>query len=98
MQQREFTSLVAEETGLTRADCKRVVDATFLVLGSVLARGDRIVVPRFGVFCVKRRSARIRRNPRTGEAIPMPADAVPIFKPSKGLRELVNGSGPGHGP
>lgn len=95
MQQREFTSLVSEMTGMSKVESKRAVDTTFLVLGQIMARGDRLVVPQFGVFCIKRRPERIRRHPRTSEPIVLPADTVPVFKPSKALKQMVNSGSPG---
>jgi integration host factor subunit beta len=47
----------------------------------------------FGTFTVKRRNARIGRNPRTGEAVPVHQKTVPFFKAGKELRERLNGSG-----
>lgn len=95
MQQREFTSIVSEMTGMSKVESKKAVDTTFQVLGQIMAQGDRLVVPQFGVFCTKRRPKRIRRHPRTHEPLFLPADTVPIFKPSNALKQLVNNSGPG---
>jgi integration host factor subunit beta len=56
-----------------------------------LARGDRVELRGFGAFSVKQRDARMGRNPRTGEAVPVPEKAVPFFKAGKELRERMNG-------
>ena len=50
-----------------------------------LARGDGIELRGFGTFKVRHRKARTGRNPRTGEAVEVPARGVPVFKPSRHL-------------
>jgi integration host factor subunit beta len=52
---------------------------------------SRVVLRRFGAFAVKRRNARIGRNPRTGVTVPVDAKAVPFFKAGKDLRDRLNG-------
>ena len=44
----------------------------------------------FGAFSVKHRDARMGRNPRTGDQVPVPAKHVPFFKSGKELRERMN--------
>ena len=55
-----------------------------------LARGQRIEIRGFGSFDLNHRPARVGRNPKTGESVPVPAKAIPHFKPGKALREAVN--------
>ncbi|WP_227430177.1 integration host factor subunit beta [Psychrobacter sp. I-STPA6b] len=55
-----------------------------------LADDGRIEVRGFGSFCLHHREARVGRNPKTGENIPIPAKSIPHFKPGKALREAVN--------
>lgn len=55
-----------------------------------LANDGRVEVRGFGSFCLHHRRARIGRNPKTGESVPVPAKAIPHFKPGKALREAVN--------
>jgi integration host factor subunit beta len=58
-----------------------------------LARGDRVELRGFGAFMVKRRNARIGRNPRTGEAVPVDEKTLPFFKAGNVLRGRLNGGG-----
>jgi integration host factor subunit beta len=58
-----------------------------------LASGGRIEIRGFGSFSVHARSPRVGRNPRTGEAVPVPERPTPHFKPGKELRERINGFG-----
>ncbi len=55
-----------------------------------LANDGRVEVRGFGSFCLHHRRARMGRNPKTGESVPVPAKAIPHFKPGKALREAVN--------
>jgi integration host factor subunit beta len=55
-----------------------------------LTRGDKVELRGFGTFKLRRRRARIGRNPRTGERVDVPSKVVPFFKPGKALRELVD--------
>ncbi|WP_435980334.1 integration host factor subunit beta [Psychrobacter sp. DM4] len=55
-----------------------------------LANDGRVEVRGFGSFCLHHRRARTGRNPKTGESVPVPAKAIPHFKPGKALREAVN--------
>ena len=55
-----------------------------------LANDGRVEVRGFGSFCLHHRRARVGRNPKTGESVPVPAKAIPHFKPGKALREAVN--------
>ncbi|WLP95410.1 integration host factor subunit beta [Psychrobacter sp. M13] len=55
-----------------------------------LASDGRVEVRGFGSFCLHHRRARMGRNPKTGESVPVPAKAIPHFKPGKALREAVN--------
>ena len=54
-----------------------------------MSRGDRVELRGFGAFSVKKRDARVGRNPRTGEAVEVPARRVPVFKVSKELKDKV---------
>lgn len=69
---------------------ERIVSTIFDEIGEALARGDRVELRGFGAFSVKHRPERIGRNPRTGDAVHVPAKAVPFFKTGKELRERLN--------
>ncbi len=75
---------------LTSRDVDLIVATIFDEITTALSRGERVELRGFGAFTVKRRQARTGRNPRTGEAVPVDAKAVPFFKAGKELRERVN--------
>ena len=55
-----------------------------------MSRGDRVELRGFGAFSVKRRGARMGRNPRTGESVQVGEKHIPFFKTGKQLRERLN--------
>jgi integration host factor subunit beta len=67
----------------------RVIQAAFDVITDSLAQGKRLEIRNFGVFEVKTRDARIGRNPRTGEEVPIPEKRVATFKAGKMIKEKV---------
>ena len=88
----ELIQRIAEENPhLFQRDVDRIVSTIFNEITAALARGDRVELRGFGAFSVKERDARIGRNPRTGEAVPVPQKRVPFFKTGKDLRERLNG-------
>ncbi|MEL6265306.1 MAG: integration host factor subunit beta [Pseudomonadota bacterium] len=87
----ELIQKIAEENQhLYQRDVERIVSTVFEEITSALARGDRVELRGFGAFSVKTRDARTGRNPRTGEAVPVPEKRVPFFKAGKDMRERMN--------
>ena len=75
--------------GITKKDCALVVDGFLNAVKHALAKGENIEIRGFGTFKVRRRKTRMARNPRTGDSVKVPSRAVPVFKPSKHLRNKV---------
>ena len=86
----ELIAAVAEKTGMTKKDAERVINATFETVTASLAKGDKVAISGFGNFEVKAREARVGRNPRTKEAIQIPASTQPVFKAGKALKDIVS--------
>ena len=78
---------------LYQRDVERIVTTVFDEITDALQRGDRVELRGFGAFSVKRRPARIGRNPRTGDSVAVAEKFVPFFKTGKDLRERLNASG-----
>ena len=89
MTRKDLAARIAEKKGLRQSDVKVVVDEVLSEITQSLVRGDRVELRDFGVFRVKERKARIGRNPKTGEAVPVPARRIVHFKVGKELKELV---------
>ena len=75
---------------LYHRDVERIVGTIFDEIADALARGDRVELRGFGAFSVKQRSARVGRNPRTGDAVKVSEKFIPFFKTGKQLRERLN--------
>ena len=89
MNKTELIAAAAQSAGLTKKDTERVINAALDAITASLAAGDKVQISGFGSFEVKAREARIGRNPHTKEAIEIPATNVPVFKPSKALKDTV---------
>jgi integration host factor subunit beta len=75
---------------LYHRDVENIVNAILGEITNALSRGDRVELRGFGAFSVKRRDARVGRNPRTGEHVSVEQKSVPFFKTGKEMRERLN--------
>ncbi len=82
--------IAADNPGLSAKDVERVVNTFFSSIVEQLAKGGRVELRGFGAFSTREREARTGRNPRTGDAVSVPAKRVPYFKPGKEMRERLN--------
>ena len=89
MNKTELINAVAEQAALSKKDSEAAVNAALEVITAALKDGDKVQLVGFGSFEVKKREARGGRNPRTKEAIDIPASKVPVFKPGKALKDVV---------
>ena len=76
---------------LYQRDVERIVNTVFDEITNAMANGDRVELRCFGAFSVKRRDARVGRNPRTGASVDVEEKHVPFFKTGKLLRDRLNG-------
>mgnify|MGYP001453121410 CR=1 FL=1 len=90
MNKNDLVDAVAERTGLAKSDAARAVEAVLGTVTETLQKGDPVALSGFGTFVAKARAARTGRNPRTGEAIAIPASRVPAFKAGKALKDALN--------
>ena len=90
MNKNDLASVVASKTGLSKGDAAKAVDAVFDGISDSLRGGSEVRLVGFGTFSVSARAASMGRNPRTGEAIQIPAANVPKFKAGKGLKDALN--------
>ncbi len=87
----ELVARIAERhPHLLHKDAERIVQTIFDEISNALSRGDRVELRGFGAFSVKRRDARLGRNPRTGTHVDVVEKAVPFFKTGKEMRERLN--------
>ncbi len=75
--------------GVTKRDCATVVNAFLNAVKGAVVQGKHIEIRGFGTFKVRERRTRMARNPRTGDPVRVPQRKVPVFKPSRLLRDEV---------
>ena len=90
MNKTELIAEVAKKCGMSKKDAEKAVNATFDAVTDALCAGDKVQLVGFGGFETKKREARMGRNPKTKEAIEIPASRVPQFKAGKALKEAVD--------
>ena len=90
MNKTELIATVAEKICTSRKDAEQAVNAVLEVIGDELAAGGRVQLVGFGAFETKHREPRVGRNPKTKEAVQIPASTVPVFKAGKALKEKVD--------
>lgn len=80
MTKKDIVLKITDTTGIKQVDVKKIVQKTFDVITDALMKGEKVELRNFGVFKIKERKARFGRNPRTGQAVPVPPRRVVIFK------------------
>lgn len=90
MNKTEFVAAVAEAAGASKKDAENIINATLAQIEKVLVAGDKVQFVGFGTFETRERGERTAKNPRTGEAITVPAAKAPAFKAGKALKDAVN--------
>ena len=87
MNKAELVNAIAEKAALSKKDAEKAVTTTFDTITEALSQGDKVQLVGFGGFETKKREARMGRNPKTKEAIEIPATTIPVFKAGKALKE-----------
>ena len=90
MNKLEIVKVIAEKSGLTQKEVAGVVDTMIDTIISELKRGEEVNIAGFGKFVVKKRAARTSINPRTKQAINVPASKEPTFRAGTQFKEAVN--------
>ena len=89
MNKTELVAAVATKADLSKKDAEAAVKAVLDAVTEALADGEKVALVGFGTFEVKERAPRTDKNPRTGEAIEIPASKVPSFKAGAALKNAV---------
>jgi len=90
MNKQELIEAIATETGLSKADSKRALEAFTGSVLKQLKKGNAVRLIGFGTFSVRKRKARKGINPQTGETIKIKARKVPHFAPGSELKNALN--------
>jgi len=91
MTKRELVIRVANQLGMTQSEVAKIIEGALDMISHSLAEGHRWELRDFGVLEVKKRAARIGRNPRTGDQVPVPERKVVTYRPGKRMKEIVIG-------
>ena len=94
MNKSELIDAIAENSGLTKADSTKALNAFIESVTGAMKRNDDVVLVGFGTFSVRERAARTGRNPKTKETIQIAASKTVGFKAGKGLKDAVNAPAP----
>ena len=89
MNKTDLIAEVSKRTGISKKDADRTVNAALEAVIDALVAGDKVQLMGFGSFETKHREAHMGRNPKTKEAIEIPASDVPVFKAGKALKDAV---------
>ncbi len=89
MNKTQFVDAIAAESGLTKADSRKALDAFVKVTTEALKSGDKVAFVGFGTFSVTERSAREGRNPHTGTAMTIAAKKIVRFKSGTELTDTI---------
>ena len=90
----DLCEAVHEEVGLTRQDCGELVERVLELMAVALEKGQQVKLSGFGVFQVRAKRARMGRNPKTGDEVPIAPRRVLVFRPSHVLKAVINGQTP----
>ncbi|WP_071798036.1 integration host factor subunit alpha [Natronohydrobacter thiooxidans] len=85
----DLTEAVFREVGLSRNESATLVDSVLQHVSDALVSGEQVKISSFGTFSVRDKNARVGRNPKTGEEVPISPRRVLTFRPSHLMKERV---------
>ncbi len=85
----DLSEAVFREVGLSRNDSAQLVESVLGYMSDALVEGEQVKISSFGTFSVRNKSARVGRNPKTGEEVPINPRRVLTFRPSHLMKERV---------
>lgn len=91
MVKHELIKQLAERANLPNVQSELIVNQFFDSIFSALIRGESVEIRGLGTFYVKEYRSKIGRNPRTGQSVELPPRRLPHFRPSKELKDRING-------
>jgi len=85
----DLSEAVFREVGLSRNDSAQLVESVLSYMSDALVAGEQVKISSFGTFSVREKSARVGRNPKTGEEVPIEPRRVLTFRPSHLMKDRV---------
>lgn len=89
MNKKDLIKAVADASALTNKDAEKAINAVTAAITDALKKGEKVQLVGFGTFEVRERAAKQGRNPRTGEAMKIPASKLPAFRAGQALKDAV---------
>ncbi len=86
----DLSEAVYREVGLSRTESADLVESILAHLSDALVGGDNVKISSFGTFSIREKGARMGRNPKTGEEVPIEPRRVLVFRPSHILKDKIN--------
>jgi integration host factor subunit alpha len=85
----DLSEAVFGEVGLSRNESAQLVESVLAHMSDALVEGEQVKISSFGTFSVREKSARVGRNPKTGEEVPINPRRVLTFRPSHLMKDRV---------
>lgn len=85
----DLSEAVFSAVGLSRNESAELVEAVLDEMSDALVRGEQVKISSFGTFSVRDKSARVGRNPKTGQEVPIDPRRVLTFRPSHLMKDRV---------
>ena len=85
----DLSEAIFREVGLSRNDAAQLVGSVLGHMSDALVRGEQVKISSFGTFSVRDKTARVGRNPKTGEEVPINPRRVLTFRPSHLMKDRV---------
>ena len=85
----DLSEAVFREVGLSRNESAQLVESVLDHMSDALVAGQQVKISSFGTFSVRDKTARIGRNPKTGEEVPINPRRVLTFRPSHLMKDRV---------
>ncbi len=91
----DLSEAVHRQIGLSRSESADLVKSVLDLISDTLVEGQSVKLSSFGTFMVRSTNGRVGRNPKTGEEVPITPRRVLVFRPSQGMKNVINGLEPG---
>ncbi len=85
----DLSEAVFREVGLSRNESADLVESVLEHMSDSLVAGEQVKISSFGTFSVREKAARVGRNPKTGQEVPIQPRRVLTFRPSHLMKERV---------
>lgn len=85
----DLSEAVFREVGLSRNESAQLVESVLAHMSDALVQGEQVKISSFGTFSVRDKAARVGRNPKTGEEVPIQPRRVLTFRPSHLMKDRV---------